>query len=137
MGIHRKAFIRYYHMSTHVPGFQSFFQVFASFGIGQISHQQHKGKGLIRCETAYSINMYRYYIRRRQKGCLSKTKNNLVWWNSMYKVCLQVLLKYVYWMIYQLFIKRYVLCYIFMNGLPMWTAKYPWCHIYYKCVYEM
>ena len=31
-------------MSTHVPGFQSFFRIFASFCIGQISHQQHKGK---------------------------------------------------------------------------------------------
>ena len=31
------------HMSTHVPGFQSFFRIFASFCIGQISYQQHKG----------------------------------------------------------------------------------------------
>ena len=29
--------------STHVPGFQSFFQFFASFRISQISHHQHKG----------------------------------------------------------------------------------------------
>ena len=27
-------------MSTHVPGFQSFLRFFASFCIGQISHQQ-------------------------------------------------------------------------------------------------
>ena len=30
-------------MSTHMPGFQSFFRFFASFHIGQISHLQHKG----------------------------------------------------------------------------------------------
>ena len=28
-------------MSTHVPGFQSFFRFFASFCIGQIKQQQH------------------------------------------------------------------------------------------------
>ena len=32
-------------MSTHVPGFQSFSYSFSEFCIGQISHQQHKGKG--------------------------------------------------------------------------------------------
>ena len=30
-------------MSTHVPGFESFFRCFASFCIRQISHQQQKG----------------------------------------------------------------------------------------------
>ena len=30
-------------MSTHVPGFQSFFIFFASFCIGQICHSQHTG----------------------------------------------------------------------------------------------
>ena len=30
-------------MSTHVPGFQSFFRLFRSFRIGQISHHHHKG----------------------------------------------------------------------------------------------
>ena len=30
-------------LSTHVPGFQSFFSVFASFCNDQISHQQQKG----------------------------------------------------------------------------------------------
>ena len=30
-------------MSFHVPGFQSSFSVFASFCIGQISHQAAKG----------------------------------------------------------------------------------------------
>ena len=29
-------------MSTHVPGFQSFFRLLASFCIGQIIHKQHK-----------------------------------------------------------------------------------------------
>ena len=29
-------------MITHMPGFHSFFSFFASFCIGQISHQQHK-----------------------------------------------------------------------------------------------
>ena len=31
-------------MSTHLPGFQSFFSLFASFYLNRISHQQHKGK---------------------------------------------------------------------------------------------
>ena len=43
VGIHWKAFTEYSHMSTHVAGFQSFFRIFASFCIGQIGHQQHKG----------------------------------------------------------------------------------------------
>ena len=30
-------------MSTHMPGFQSFFRFFASFCIGHMSHQQYKG----------------------------------------------------------------------------------------------
>ena len=30
-------------MSTHVPVFLSFFSIFATFCIGQISHQQHEG----------------------------------------------------------------------------------------------
>ena len=39
VGIHFIAVIEYSQMSTHVPGFQSFFRVcFASFCIGQISH---------------------------------------------------------------------------------------------------
>ena len=33
----------YSHMSTHVLGFQPFFRIVASFCIGQINHQQHKG----------------------------------------------------------------------------------------------
>ena len=31
-------------MNTHLPGFQSFFVFFASFCIGKISDQQHKGQ---------------------------------------------------------------------------------------------
>ena len=42
-GIHRIALAEYSQMSTHVPGFRSFFRFFASFCIGQLSHQQHKG----------------------------------------------------------------------------------------------
>ena len=41
VGIHWKALIACSQMSTHVPGFQSFFSFFALFCIGQISHQQH------------------------------------------------------------------------------------------------
>ena len=38
------ALAEYSQMSTRVPGFQSFLKVFfASFCIGQISNQQHKG----------------------------------------------------------------------------------------------
>ena len=43
VGIRQKALTEYSQMSTHMPGLQPFFQVFfASFCIGQISHQQHK-----------------------------------------------------------------------------------------------
>ena len=30
-------------MSTHMPGFQSFFRFFALFSIGEISPKQHRG----------------------------------------------------------------------------------------------
>ena len=43
VGIHWIALAEYSQMSTHVPGFQSFFRFFASFCIGQISNHQHKG----------------------------------------------------------------------------------------------
>ena len=37
-------------MSTHLPGFQSFFRYFASFGIDKMSYQQHK----VKTSNAYS-----------------------------------------------------------------------------------
>ena len=43
VGIHWKALPEYSQMSTHLPGFQSFYSDFALFYIGQISHQQRKG----------------------------------------------------------------------------------------------
>ena len=43
VGIQRIALAENSQMSTHVPGVQPFFKFFASFCIGQISHQQHKG----------------------------------------------------------------------------------------------
>ena len=44
VGIHLKALTEYSQVSTHMPGFQSFFFRFlASFRIGQIGHHQHKG----------------------------------------------------------------------------------------------
>ena len=43
VGIHWIALTEYSQMSTHMPGFQSFLRFLASFCIGQISHQQHKG----------------------------------------------------------------------------------------------
>ena len=43
VGIHLMALIQHSQMSTNVPGFQSFPSFFASFCIGQISHQQQKG----------------------------------------------------------------------------------------------
>ena len=43
VGIHWKALAKYFQMSTHMPGFWSFFRFLALFCIGQISHQQHKG----------------------------------------------------------------------------------------------
>ena len=38
VGIHWKALAEYFQMSTHLPGFQSFFRFCTSFCIGQISH---------------------------------------------------------------------------------------------------
>ena len=43
VSIHWIALAEYSQMSTHVTGLQSFFRFFASFCIGQISHQQYKG----------------------------------------------------------------------------------------------
>ena len=40
VGIHWTALPEYSQMNTHVPGFQSFFRIFASFCIGQNSYQQ-------------------------------------------------------------------------------------------------
>ena len=37
VGIHWIALAEYFQMSTHMPGFQSFFQVFAPFCIGQLA----------------------------------------------------------------------------------------------------
>ena len=42
-GVHCIALTENFHLSTHVPGFQSTLRFFTSFSIGQISHQQHKG----------------------------------------------------------------------------------------------
>ena len=39
VGIHWKGLTECFQMSTHLPGFQSFFRFFASFCIGLISHQ--------------------------------------------------------------------------------------------------
>ena len=41
VGIHWISLTEYCQMRTHVPGFLSFLRVFASFCVGQISHQQH------------------------------------------------------------------------------------------------
>ena len=43
VGTHWIVLPEYFQMSTHMSGFQSFFRFFASFFVGQISHQQHKG----------------------------------------------------------------------------------------------
>ena len=43
IGMHWIALAEYSQMNTQVSGFQSFFRLFASVCIGQISHQQHKG----------------------------------------------------------------------------------------------
>ena len=46
---HWIALADYPQMSTHLPGFQSFFRFIASICIGQISHQQHKGFTQLSC----------------------------------------------------------------------------------------
>ena len=43
VGIHKKALAEYSQMSINVPGFRPFLRFYASFCIGQISHQQHEG----------------------------------------------------------------------------------------------
>ena len=40
VGIHWIALTAYFQMSTHLPGFQSFFRVFASVCMSKISHHQ-------------------------------------------------------------------------------------------------
>ena len=42
VGIHWRALAEYSQMSTHLPGFQSFFRLFASFCDAKMSHIQHK-----------------------------------------------------------------------------------------------
>ena len=39
VGIHWKALAEYSQMNTHMPGFQFFFMIFASFSIGKINHR--------------------------------------------------------------------------------------------------
>ena len=46
-------------MNTNLPGFQSFFQVFAYFCIGQISHQQHKGKYIFFARKDFFFQIFR------------------------------------------------------------------------------
>ena len=63
VGTHWIALAEYYHMSTHVPGFQSFFRLFASFYIGQISQQRHEG---LKCQftkfTILEFSNYRFEL---------------------------------------------------------------------------
>ena len=54
VGIHLNALKEYYQMSTHVPGFQSFFRYFWIFLYWSISHQQNKAEFLSYWHT--SIN---------------------------------------------------------------------------------
>ena len=44
VGTHWKALAECFQMSTHLPGFRSFFRFLHHFILGQISHQQHKGE---------------------------------------------------------------------------------------------
>ena len=44
VGIHWITLTEFFQMSTYMAGFLSYFRFFASFCIGQISHQQHKGQ---------------------------------------------------------------------------------------------
>ena len=43
VGIHWINPAKHSQMSTYMPGFRSFFSFFASFCVGKIGHQQHKG----------------------------------------------------------------------------------------------
>ena len=59
--MHWIALVEYSQMSTHLPGFQWFLRFFASFGIDQISHQQHKVKAGSYYGLALDIsNPFRY-----------------------------------------------------------------------------
>ena len=61
------ALAKYSQMSTHVPGFLSLFRFFASFCIGQISHQQPKGE--MKFNSANSIlQTVEKYIRDSSVG---------------------------------------------------------------------
>ena len=62
-------------MSTHVPRFQSFFRFFASFCIGQISHQQHKGiDSAFSCDIKKAGTLEHYC--REFGGFYGKSLNN-------------------------------------------------------------
>ena len=83
----------YSQMSTHMPGFQSFFSFFASFCIGQISHHQHKGypihalstswqvsSGILECFEGYfrKRHTYRRHLSRRSQPWISYNSSTLV-----------------------------------------------------------
>ena len=72
VGIHWNALTEYFHMSTHLPGFQSFFRFFASFCIGQISHQQHKGYSTSSC--IYALLMCIWIIKKFLKRVNGQAK---------------------------------------------------------------
>ena len=58
VGIHWIALTEYSQMSTHIPGFRSFFSFFGSFCIGIISPQQHKGWCLLRPNEAFKAKAW-------------------------------------------------------------------------------
>ena len=78
VGIHWIALTEYSQMSTHMPWFQSFFSVFASFCIGKINHHQHKGLKVkddkiqifhpLHAESSSFIASGSSHVRETQKG---------------------------------------------------------------------
>ena len=64
LGIHWKALIAYSQMSTHLPGFRSFFSFFTLFCFDQISHQQHKGYSQIHLLDSVNLLVFRSVQRR-------------------------------------------------------------------------
>ena len=67
-------------MSTHVPGFHSFFKFFASFCIGWISHQQHKGSGQAR--DAVTL---KYFPGASHHEKVKALRDTQVAWNEMWQ----------------------------------------------------
>ena len=84
VGTHGKALAEHSHMSTHLPGFQSFFRFFAPFCIGQISHK-HCCRIRVKCLLiVYQVEMG-LWTGVHNKGC--SYIRGVPWCSSSLRTC--------------------------------------------------